>query len=156
MGQRGPAPTSDQSKLRGHRKPEPFTELRPADKKKKPRALPRAQDYKPATRAWWKTWATSPQSAQFLETDWQRLTMVADLVDDFYCSIEPRERKMLLDQIAKEEKRLGATVDDRLRLRWKFVENDAEADRAARAPRARSRTSRRDPRLRAIEGGRGA
>lgn len=152
MGARGPAPSADPSKLRGHRKPEPWTDLS-KPQKKKVRALPNARQYTKATQAWWKTWASSPQSAQFLETDWQRLAMVADLVDDFYCSTEPRERKMLLDQITKEEKRFGATPDDRLRLRWRFVEND-EAEERAERPRARARGARRDPRLRAIDGGR--
>ncbi|GAA3473897.1 phage terminase small subunit [Nonomuraea roseola] len=72
--------------------------------------------YSAATRAWWDTWANSPQAAVFAPTDWMRLSMLAPLVEQYH--EEPKTA--LLAEIRLNEERLGATVADRQRLRMKI------------------------------------
>ncbi|MGH3762943.1 hypothetical protein [Actinophytocola sp.] len=55
----------------------------------------------------------SPQAQAFTVTDWQRLHMLAPLVDQYFA--EPR--KELLAEIRLNEGLLGATHVDRLRAR---------------------------------------
>ncbi|SFD14199.1 hypothetical protein [Streptomyces aidingensis] len=77
--------------------------------------LPHAALYGPQTIAWYDTWRRSPQSAAFLPTDWQRLLMLAPLVDAYF--LEPSTK--LLAEIRLNEGLLGATHTDRLRARIK-------------------------------------
>lgn len=65
------------------------------------------------TVEWWRTWQASPQAQQFVGTDWQRLAMLAPLVDRYF--LDPTTS--LLAEIRLSESLLGATVADRLRLR---------------------------------------
>jgi hypothetical protein len=82
-------------------------------------ALPEADSYSERTRRWYATWSSSPQAARFLATDWQRLAMLAPLVDRYFA--EPD--KSLLAEIRLNEACMGATEADRLRLRWDIAEN---------------------------------
>jgi hypothetical protein len=77
--------------------------------------LPHAALYEPQTIAWYETWRSSPQGAVFLSTDWQRLIMLAPLVDAYFA--EPSTK--LLAEIRLSEGLLGATHADRLRARMK-------------------------------------
>lgn len=77
--------------------------------------LPHAALYGPQTVAWYETWRASPQAAVFVPTDWQRLIMLAPLVDAYY--LEPSTK--LLAEIRLNEGLLGATHADRLRARIK-------------------------------------
>lgn len=70
------------------------------------------------TKSWWETWRRSPQSAVFLETDWQRLAMLAPLVEQYWQNPESK----ILSEIRLNEERLGATVVDRQRARMKVEE----------------------------------
>lgn len=83
--------------------------------------------HEPETEAWYETWATSPQAAVFLSTDWQRLQVLAYLYDDLY---EPtmndkggRQTSLtaLVSEIRQNEARLGATVSDRLAMYMKVA-----------------------------------
>lgn len=76
--------------------------------------LPNAKRYLKATRDWYETWVGSPQATQFTATDWQRLAMVAPIVDEYFR--EPTVAKFT--EIRRTEEMLGATVGDRKRLRW--------------------------------------
>ncbi|GAA3136565.1 hypothetical protein GCM10010466_29220 [Planomonospora alba] len=73
--------------------------------------------YSAATREWWDTWCSSPQASVFTPTDWQRLQMLAPLVEQYHQ--EPKTA--LLAEIRLNEERLGATVADRMRLRMKLA-----------------------------------
>ncbi|GAA0955740.1 hypothetical protein [Nonomuraea longicatena] len=72
--------------------------------------------YSAATREWWDTWRSAPQSAAFTSTDWMRLAMLAPLVEQYH--EEPRTA--ILAEIRLNEERLGATIADRQRLRMKL------------------------------------
>lgn len=70
--------------------------------------------------AWWSTWRRSPLAEAFLETDWQRLTMLVPLVKSYYD--KPHYTK--LAEIRQNESLLGATVVDRLKARIKVEDGD--------------------------------
>jgi hypothetical protein len=77
--------------------------------------LPGADEYSARTRAWYETWRRAPQASIFTVTDWQRLHMLAPLVEEYWR--EPR--KELLSEIRLNESLLGATHVDRMRGRIK-------------------------------------
>jgi hypothetical protein len=113
---RGPVPKRQESRQRGAGSAEkPVPAKGPAD----PPALPNASEYLPATRAWYRTWAKSAQANFFTPTEWQRLWMLAPLVESYFK--EPTTAKMA--EIRLNEAKLGATPDDRARLRWR-IEGD--------------------------------
>ncbi|MFE6379218.1 phage terminase small subunit [Streptomyces roseolus] len=78
--------------------------------------LPHALLYGPRTLNWYETWRRAPQAGAFVPTDWQRLHMLAPLVDLFF--LEPSVK--LLSEIRLNESLLGATHADRLRARIKI------------------------------------
>lgn len=89
-----------------------------------------------ATRAWFKTWTTSPQATRFTGTDWNRLLMLAPLVDQFNRTAS----KDLAAEIRQQEAALGATWGDRQRLRVRIGEAEPgtpAADRKSSASTAR-------------------
>jgi hypothetical protein len=110
--------------------------------------LPDASSYLPQTRKWYRTWATSPQAARFLATDWQRLAMLAPLVDSYFLS----PRATVFAEICKSESMLGATEADRLRLRWDVAEPKAVPKTASAAPDE----GRQAQIMRLIDGGKSA
>lgn len=152
MGIPGPAPKPADKRARTNAETFPTTDLERAPSVSAPK-LPKPLRYLPETRAWYAVWCKSPQAAQFLATDWQRLHMTAKLVDHFYRTEEPMVAKQLLNEIRLNEQKLGGTPEDRLRLRWRMREADA-ADEAQerRAQRPTSR-ARKDPRLKLVGGG---
>lgn len=78
---------------------------------------------------WWDTWRRSPQAKAFVNTDWQRLRMVAPLVAAYW---ECPETKTLAE-IRANETLLGATHADRLRNRIK-VDRAPSAEAAGPLP----------------------
>lgn len=105
--------------------------------------LPGADNYLPQTISWYETWANSPQASRFLATDWQRLHMLAPLVDAYWMQPD----KQIMSEIRLNEASLGATEADRLRLRWDIAppekpsiaktpsKDPAQEDRRAQAMR---------------------
>jgi hypothetical protein len=101
------------------------------------------------TQEWYRTWATSRQASQFTPTDWLRLHELAPIVDAFYAAVMDgrveKDAKDLMSEIRLNEALLGATILDRMRLRWDLVAApEAEDD----LPRRRMR-----PKLKVIDGG---
>lgn len=84
-------------------------------------------DWGARATAYWETWRTSPQAQLFADTDWQRLAMIVPLVELYWDDGGRMPDKQLLAEIRLNEERLGATVQDRQRLRMKI----AEAEKAA-------------------------
>ncbi|PPG35025.1 hypothetical protein C5E10_05330 [Pseudoclavibacter sp. RFBG4] len=87
------------------------------------------------TQTWYETWRKSPQSQLFEATDWQRLRLLAPLVEANF--IKPSAAG--LSEIRLNEERLGATVVDRMRARIAITERDPGASNAPakkKAPRA--------------------
>lgn len=78
--------------------------------------------YSVATQRWWDTWVDSEQSESFKATDWQRLQMLAPLVEAYY----RRPGHNALAEIRQNESLLDATVTDRQRLRMGRKDNDKQ------------------------------
>jgi len=110
--------------------------------------LPAGRVYDDRTVTWYETWRTSPQASVFLATDWQRLHMLAELVEQYWA--EPR--KEALSEIRLNEASLGATAADRARLRWSVAESETAAPRK-QAAGGHSTASRRDRVLRLVDDG---
>lgn len=108
--------------------------------------LPNASKYSRATRRWYETWCSSPQAQAFTPTDWQRLHMLAPLVEQYFA--EPR--KDLLAEIRLNEGLLGATHVDRLRARITIAPKPDQADVDNPAPAAT--VARLDARRRRLAG----
>jgi len=87
--------------------------------------LPGARRFLKPTRDWYETWCKSPQAAAFIDTDWQRLHMLAPIVDQYFREPSPK----LLAEIRLNESLLGATHVDRLRGRIKVEQRSTTSDR---------------------------
>lgn len=87
--------------------------------------LPNAGMYGPQTLAWYANWCRAPQAAVFTVTDWQRLHMLAPLVEEYWGAPSTK----LLAEIRLNESLLGATHLDRLRGRIKVEQPQREAVR---------------------------
>lgn len=99
----------------------------------------RRNKYLPETRAWYETWATSPQATQFSAPTWQRLLRLAPLVDLY----EREPDKALLSEIRLQEASLGGTPADMLRLRWKVAAPTEEPPALAAVASLQDRRRRR-------------
>lgn len=99
------------------------------------------------TREWYATWRRSAQGRVFTPTDWQRLLMLAYVVDDFFGSGDAK----LLAEIRQNESLLGATPLDRLRGRI-AVEAKPAAEKSRRVRPEPGVTSLDSRRRRLAEG----
>jgi hypothetical protein len=106
--------------------------------------LPDADAYSPATRRWYATWCAAPQAATFTVTDWQRLHMVAPLVEQYFAQPTPK----LMAEIRISESELGATHLARLRGRIKVTAEQPSTASAAAAKDVADLTAERRKRLR--------
>jgi hypothetical protein len=112
MAGRGPVPKPPDAR-HGHRSKADLARLVVLEGRKvAPPELPKISEFDQRTLDWWQAWVDSPQAEQFTATDWQRLLLVARLVDQFVRGPRPA----LLGEIRLNEAALGATVADRLRL----------------------------------------
>ncbi|MDH6709758.1 hypothetical protein P3T27_006507 [Kitasatospora sp. MAA19] len=142
----GPAPKDPSQRRRRNADPVAGAVLPAAGPDGPTPVLPGGHDYDSRTLAWYETWRSSPQAALFLATDWQRLHMLAQLVEQYWT--EPK--KELLSEIRLNEAALGATAADRARLRWSVAEPEVPVRKRAAAGRAAA--SRRDRVLRVVDG----
>lgn len=144
MAGRGPAPKpADQ---RRHRIKDPIATTNLVDDGAKLgpelHELTGRQDWMPATKKWYETWRTSPQAKSFIDTDWQRLGLVAYLFEQYI--VEPKPT--VLSEIRLNEERLGATVVDRQRARMQVEKTDKNATVLSIAgSSARERIAKRAP-----------
>jgi hypothetical protein len=88
------------------------------------------EPYSNETRAWYQTWCESPQAALFTVTDWQRLQMLAILVERYYRAASDTRTKLhglttAFAEIRQNEALLGATHVDRLKGRIKVEPSSA-------------------------------
>jgi len=145
MAGRGPAPKpADQ---RRHRIKDPISTSHLVDDgaKRGPDlvALTGRKNWPPMVVKWYQTWRTSPQSKQFIDTDWQRLGMVAYLFEQYLAD----PKSTILSEIRLNEERLGATVVDRQRARMVIEPTDSkDASVLSLVPgsSARERIAKRD------------
>lgn len=74
------------------------------------------------TVEWYETWRRSPQAQLFLATDWERLQLLAPLVDMHF----RRPAAAYLTEIRMTEERLGALVVDRIRAKIRVSQDERE------------------------------
>jgi len=149
MAGRGPAPKDPEKRIRRNAAPDVTDIPKTARARRAPKLPPKDGDetWHPATVRWYQVWRRSPQASTFTTTDWQRLHMMAPLVDEYFH--EPKTA--LLAEIRLNEAKLGATPEDRQRLKVRIVEE--EEPQVDRGPSSRER---KDPRLALIAGGKKA
>jgi hypothetical protein len=149
----GPVPKDGEKRQRRNEPTFPPVELDERGDPAKAPKLPNARRYLAATKAWYATWASSPQASQFTGTDWLRLHMLAELVDGYFRADDPGLQQKLMGEIRLNEAKLGATPEDRLRLRWHFAMSKDAGERGEQAAASTRKPSRRrgDPRLKLVE-----
>lgn len=103
--------------------------------------------YGPETVAWYDNWRRSAQAQLFISTDWQRLIMLAPLVDAYYRV----PSTAMLGEIRLNEERLGATYVDRMRAKIRVDNGESQPDATVTQLRAVRRQGTKD-RLKKSEG----
>lgn len=78
--------------------------------------------YGPDTLEWYETWRRAPQAALFTSTDWQRLKLLAPIVDSHF----RRPSAAALSEIRLNEERLGALYVDRVRAKIRIGSDEPE------------------------------
>lgn len=143
MAGRGPAPKDPTKRARRNSDPIPTTTIR-FERGAQPE-LPAEYDWPTPTRAWWDNWAKAPQAEHFMQTDWDFLLDTALVHAEVWSGNNERAGELRL-RVSK----LGATAEDRARLRLAFAEAD-EKD-AARPAGSTARERYADLRMVAGEG----
>lgn len=92
-----------------------------------------------ATRRWWATWGAEPMAADFTATDWDFLLDTALL----HAKVWGAGDLKLLPELRLRVAKMGATQEDRARLRITYAAAD-EADEKRSRP-AQSSRDRRGP-----------
>lgn len=107
-----------------HRVKQPTAELSGSPEPADTPELLNADQYCPATLAWWDNWCDSDQAEIFTSTDWFRLMMLAQVVDEFFLGDTTK-----MAEIRLNEEKLGATVRDRQNLRMTTKPTKAKDDK---------------------------
>lgn len=123
-----PGPAPKENKHRGDRDTLTPTHVLTAPTTKPP-VLRNAEALRKETRYWWQTWTEAPQTKIFTATDWERLQMLALMVDLYYSlmadgAARPTTLVNLLAEIRQNEALMGATHVDRLKGRIKIERPD--------------------------------
>lgn len=120
MAGMGPPPAENKR----HRREDPFEASKvtvPADAPVDAPELPDFEGYSTSVLRWYNTWCASPQAALFTPTDWQRLHMLAPLIQEYFAKPSTK----LMAEIRISESLLGATHVDRMRGRIKLEQPKA-------------------------------
>lgn len=122
----GPAPKPADERIRRHKDTVPATYLEWDGVRRGP-DLPRAFDWQPQTRKWWRHWRDSANAQVMTDLDWDQMLETAMLVDKFWTPSLKRG-DVSLTQLASEIRRrvaaFGANFEDRLKLRM-HIKTDA-------------------------------
>lgn len=90
-----------------------------------------------ATRRWWATWGAEPMAQDFTATDWDFLLDTALL----HAKVWGEGALRLLPELRLRVAKMGATGEDRARLRITYAQAD-EADERRTAPKTSARQRR--------------
>jgi len=133
MPGRGPAPKPADKRARRNVDPNPSTVLR--FERAEPHDLPDGYDWPMPTRRWFEYWRFSPQAEHFQHTDWEFLVTTARIHAEVWSG-----NAGLAAELRLREAKIGATVEDRLRLRMSMADADGkDAKRPAAGASARER-----------------
>lgn len=159
MASRGPLPKPDEKRARTNEPAIAWTDVPKGSRAVGAPRLSAAERRRlhPEARRFWDVWLKAPQAVLFVETDWLALRMMLPLVDAYHR--DPTAAK--LSEIRQGVGKLGATLDDRFRMRVRVdirghvesAEEKAAAGGAAAKSSSGKRRKRTDPRLRVVDGG---
>lgn len=79
--------------------------------------LPSDREWRDATRAFYDTWRRSPQARAFEATDWADLLLCAVMYEAIYYAGNRGPSSIMIGELRQHLSKLGATVEDRQRLR---------------------------------------
>jgi hypothetical protein len=130
MAGRGPAPKDPRRRARVNADTIAGTVLRveQADQPRLPAAPDWLEVWPERTVEWWAMWGASPQAEHFSSTDWDFLLDTALLHAQVWAEGKLGQLPELRLRVAK----LGASMEDRARLRMQFAQADeADAKRPA-------------------------
>lgn len=137
MAGRGPAPKDPKRRARGNTDPIPSTMLR-SEQACQP-TLPRPPKWlgawPAATRRWWELWGSCPQAEHFSSTDWDFLLDTAVL----HARVWGYGDVKMLPELRLRVAKLGATMEDRARLRMQFAQADEADSKRSGGSRSRER-----------------
>ncbi len=135
MAGRGPAPKPAHKRARANADPVPQTiiALEPSAQPPLPATRPNGDPWPERTVTWWRLWGESKLAENMTSTDWSSLLDAALL----HARIWGEGELKWLGELRLREGKMGATPEDRARLRISFAEAD-EKD-AKRPPTTQSR-----------------
>ena len=142
MAGRGPAPKEPEKRRRGTRDGNAQAVVT-ADGVLRgpelPKSRPTGTPWPAPTVAWWDTYRSAPQAQLWSDTDWQSHLVTAELHAAFWGDGETKHAA----ELRLREARMGATYEDRLRLRIRVDSPDSAPSLAAvkSLPDYRSRLS---------------
>lgn len=94
------------------------------------RQLPQDHDWHPLTVEWWNALWTSPMSAEFHQSDWYQLVLLAMAYDRLLDpDLSPAQFKVLSEEVRSHRQPFGMTPYDRRRLEWQIESAEEAKDR---------------------------
>jgi sugar/nucleoside kinase (ribokinase family) len=117
--------------------------------------LPEGYPWPERTRQWWRAWGDAPQAGLLTEVDWEFLADTALLHATVWASADAAIRgggkidTSHLPELRLRVAKLGATLEDRARLRIMFAEAD---EKDSKRPAAGSTSRERYGDLRVLPG----
>jgi hypothetical protein len=123
MSGNGPAPKPANQRARRNKDPIPQTVLRfePAEAPD----LPDDIDWHPRTVEFWEMWKSSPQADNFTATDWSFLLDTALM----HHAMWSKQQWTLAAEVRLRVAKMGATPEDRARLRIVFADADEKDEK---------------------------
>ncbi len=109
-----------------------------------PECMPTGEPWPEQTRVWWRMWGEDPLSEEFRATDWSELLDTAVIHGRFW-SGDPR----VAGELRLRTQRMGATAEDRARLRVQYASADAAEEK--RPAGRKSWAESRYPGLRCVD-----
>lgn len=102
-----------------------------------PNGIPWAQK----TQEWYEGWRISAQAQRFTPTDWEELFLATLLYDQIIFTA--KGRTLAMAELRQRVAKLGATEDDRARLRYTIVDDASQIPTNARQLASVARIDRR-------------
>lgn len=124
MAGNGPAPKPDDMRRRRNLPAAGAERTLVRDEVQRGPDLPDFVEWDDRTVEWYETWRVAPQAQVFEVTDWQRLHLLAYLVNDYFLAPD----KGLLAEIRLNETAMGALWTDRQKARMRIVAPELVVD----------------------------
>lgn len=130
MGGRGFAPKDPSRRARTNKDPVPSRVIEVTGVEPQPLPvdlLPDGEEWHPATLRWWQRWCESPLARDLPAVDWSELEACAVLHHEFM----KRRTFTLASELRLRMAKMGATPEDRARLRIQVADADEKDEKRA-------------------------